>query len=770
MHNLSRTSVSLLLIAALVMSSCPVTALAETEESYGTGSNVMLVEEVPDESKDLAEDEGDPENSGTDGTTTDGATDGHENSGSTIDEGTDVPEEGEPSDVEENVSDDEMSNDADGEPVAEVDAEEAAIADEPEQEVVPEAEKDKEVTTQSTKPNTKTTSVSLSVQAHVQNIGWKEPVGSGKLAGTTGRSLRVEALRISLNGNGAKLPSGSIEYRAHVQNVGWQDWKANGKLAGTTSRSLRIEALKVRLTGELAEQYDVYYQTHVQNIGWMALASNGEASGSAGRSLRIEGVRVWLVKKGSAAPSTSCDTTKAFSGLLGLTSEVHVQNRGWISGANSSGVVGTTGKALRLEAFRFNTSGLEASGSIQYRAHVQNIGWQGWKRDGQLAGTTGRSLRVEAVQLRLTDDLKDAYDIYYRVHVANVGWLAWTKNGSPAGTTGFALRIEAIQFSIVDKGAAAPSSRGSASFAFLDDASITYATDVIESGWQGWKQSGTSGVVGKSNGIDGLRARVSSEDTSAGVRYAVRPSGGSWSDWKADGADAIISGKAVGSLKIELTGDLSKICDVWYRVHLNDAGWLGWAKSGQVAGNISRTKSSHIDAVQMRLVPRAMPGPGANRGYTKYDRLSGDALVDEYVWTTIDKNGWSGSSGLEAAYNLVLTFSYGNGTIWYGDNASTTLVTFAHEMVANHRGNCYRYNALLYWFGKALGCPLTAMTGKLGGLNGTNHGWLERKVNGVVYIIDPAVENAYPEYDWYLIRYKDAKVKYYDHYGNRILK
>lgn len=751
------------------MSSCPVTAFAETEEPDGAESEVVLVEDVPDESSGLVEDEGDPENSGTDGTTTDGVTDGQGNSGSTIDEDADVLES-EPSDLEEGAWDDEMLDDADEGPAEEIETDEAAAAEEPEQEIVPEAEKSKEVSTQSTKPNAKATNVSLSVQAHVQNIGWKDPVGSGKLAGTTGRSLRVEALRISLDGNGAKLPSGSIEYRAHVQNIGWQDWKANGKIAGTTNRSLRIEALKVRLTGELAEQYDVYYQTHVQNLGWMALARNGEASGSAGRSLRIEGIRIWLVKKGSAAPSASCDKNRAFSGLLGLTSEVHVQNLGWISGGNSSGILGTTGKALRLEAFRLNTSGLEASGSIQYRAHVQNIGWQGWKSDGQLAGTVGRGLRIEAVQLRLTGDLEDAYDIYYRVHVGDVGWLAWTKNGSPAGTTGFAMRIEALQLAIVDKGAAAPSSHGDVSFAYIDDASITYTTNVIGSGWQSWKRSGTSGTVGQSKAIDGLGVKVSSEDASGGIRYTIRPSGGTWCDWQADGANAILSGKAIGSLKIELMGDLSKVYNVWYRVHLSNVGWLGWAKSGQVAGNISSSKSLRVEAVQMRLVPKSLPGPGANRGYTKFDRLSGDALVDEFVWTTIDKNGWSGASGLESAFNLVITFPYRNGSIWYGDNTTERFATFAHEMVANHGGNCYRYNALLYWFGKALGCPLTPMTGKLGGVNGSNHGWLERKVNGVVYVIDPAIELAYPEYDWYLIRYKDAKVKYYDHYGNRIIK
>ena len=43
----------------------------------------------------------------------------------------------------------------------------------------------------------------VSVSAHVQNIGWMDPVGSGKVAGTTGRGLNLEALRISLEVDGA---------------------------------------------------------------------------------------------------------------------------------------------------------------------------------------------------------------------------------------------------------------------------------------------------------------------------------------------------------------------------------------------------------------------------------------------------------------------------------------------------------------------------------------------------------------------------------------
>jgi uncharacterized protein YjdB len=41
-------------------------------------------------------------------------------------------------------------------------------------------------------------SPSICYQAHVQNIGWQKQVCNGAVAGTTGRSLRMEAIRIIL--------------------------------------------------------------------------------------------------------------------------------------------------------------------------------------------------------------------------------------------------------------------------------------------------------------------------------------------------------------------------------------------------------------------------------------------------------------------------------------------------------------------------------------------------------------------------------------------
>jgi hypothetical protein len=38
-----------------------------------------------------------------------------------------------------------------------------------------------------------------------------------------------------------------LEYRVHVQNIGWQEWKKLGQMAGTTGQSLRLEAIEFRL-------------------------------------------------------------------------------------------------------------------------------------------------------------------------------------------------------------------------------------------------------------------------------------------------------------------------------------------------------------------------------------------------------------------------------------------------------------------------------------------------------------------------------------------
>lgn len=289
----------------------------------------------------------------------------------------------------------------------------------------------------------------VAYSTHVQNIGWQKEAVDGARGGTSGRALRVEAFKVRL----ASQPyGGGIEVQAHVQNIGWQGWAANGALSGTFGRALRVEALRIRLTGDMAKYYDVYYRTHVQNVGDTGWAKNGESCGSAGYAYRMEAVYIKLVPKGQPAPGS---TANCFVHPL-VTYQTHVQNIGWQKEVSDGATGGTSGRGLRVEAFKVSLNNQAYPGSIRVMSHVQNIGWQNWRYDGALSGTSGRALRVEALCIELTGEMKNRYDVYYRTHVQNIGWTGWAKNGVPSGSAGYAYRMEAVQIKLVPKGGKAP--------------------------------------------------------------------------------------------------------------------------------------------------------------------------------------------------------------------------------------------------------------------------------------------------------------------------
>lgn len=465
------------------------------------------------------------------------------------------------------------------------------------------------------------TTASVSYRAHVQNIGWQRYVSDGETAGTTGRGLRVEALSLKVAG-----VNGGIRYRAHVQNVGWQGWHADGEDCGTTGRDLRVEALQVELTGAASANYDVYYRTHVQNVGWTSWSKNGATSGTTGRGLRVEAVQVLLVKHGQAIPTGD---GAAYSKLANATYssptiryQAHVQSVGWQAETNDGNMAGTQGRSLRLEALRASVAGV--SGGLQYRAHVQNIGWQSWKKDGAIAGTEGQGLRMEALEVQLTGAIASSYDVYYRVHVSDIGWMAWAKNGETAGTVGLGRRIEAVQMKLVKKGSPAPSGEGEkASYPSIYAPEVTYATSAVVGDWQTAVKDGeVSGTTGKSLSIGRLRVQLSSPSSYGGIKYQVSTDGTNWSNAVSDGGDAGVSGSTLKAVRLSLTGAAAKYCDVWYRVHVSNIGWLGWTRNGCDAG--TEISSNAIEAIQVVVKLKGSSAPGSTvKPFAYQDLLNG---------------------------------------------------------------------------------------------------------------------------------------------------
>lgn len=300
--------------------------------------------------------------------------------------------------------------------------------------------------------DTSTDSPHVVYQAHSANRGWSPSVLDGQNAGTTGKSLSLQALNVSLSGVD---DDSLIEARAHVANIGWQEWRSAGYV-GTVGQGLAIQALELRLNGSLANQYDIYYRVHSAGYGWLGWAKNGDSAGTTGLNIQIEAVQIKLIAKDGNPGASSAP---AFISAPTLTLQAHVATLGWMNPVGNGGVAGTTGRSLAIEALKLNVSS-SASGGIEYSAHVQDVGWQSWASNGDIAGTVGRAKRIEAIKIRLTGDLSNYFDVWYRAYCQDFGWLDWTSNGQPAGTSKIGYRIESVQVTIVPKGAGAPGSTG----------------------------------------------------------------------------------------------------------------------------------------------------------------------------------------------------------------------------------------------------------------------------------------------------------------------
>ena len=467
----------------------------------------------------------------------------------------------------------------------------------------------------------------VSVSAHVQNIGWMNPVGSGKTAGTTGRGLNLEALKISLEVDGASSQeqvANAISVEAHVSNVGWQAAVGNGGTAGTTGRSRAVEALRVRLSGELSARYTVWYRVHSAEFGWLGWACDGADAGSAGYGRAVQAVQVAVLPKGEPAPG---DTSTPFKNRVddpaSISVRSHTANIGWMSPVGSGSIAGTTGRALPMEALEAQLDWYGHSGAIELRGHVSNIGWQQWSAGR--CGTTGKAQRLEAVQIRLTGEAAEKYDIWYCAHVSGIGWLDWACNGAAAGSAGKGRAIEAVKAALVEKGGPAP---GSSDKVFIGDPDAVTVSGSAVSGESLGSSSGQKATIGGNGAklLNSIVLSVAGQTDNGSISYSVMDGYSGWGASSTDGGAAIaVSGAPVKAIKLSLSGQLAANYDIWYRACDSGNGWTGWTSNGQACGVSGG--SSGLCGIEIALVSKGQSSPGSTAN--AFIETSGIGLVSQ---------------------------------------------------------------------------------------------------------------------------------------------
>lgn len=120
----------------------------------------------------------------------------------------------------------------------------------------------------------------IGYQAHIQNIGWQGWKYDGETAGTTGKSKRLEAIRIDYNK--------PVYAKAHIQNIGWKDFGKITKdtVIGTIGKGLRLECLCLK--------GNFKYRVHIADFGWTNWTNaDGICTlGSVGQKKSIEAIQI----------------------------------------------------------------------------------------------------------------------------------------------------------------------------------------------------------------------------------------------------------------------------------------------------------------------------------------------------------------------------------------------------------------------------------------------------------------------------------------------
>ncbi len=430
----------------------------------------------------------------------------------------------------------------------------------------------------------------------------------------------------------------------------------------------------------------------------------------------------------------------------------HVQTFGWEKDWKENGAVsGTVGQAKRLEGIEIKVDGVEGLG-ISYRTHVQSIGWQGYVSDGKMAGTEGQSKRLEAIQIKLTGDAAADYDVYYCVHVQTYGWLNWAKNDEMAGTSGYSKRLEGICVKIQKKGEAAPAPLGTRSVAALHG-TVAYQTHVQSYGWQGYVSDGAiSGTTGQSKRLEGIRIRFGDQPLPGFIQYKTHIQGIGWeSGWR--GTD-MMSGTEGQSRRLEAirirlySADhaLENEYDIWYRTHVQNYGWTGWAKDGAPCG--SEGISYRLESIQIKLLPKGSDAPGTTDStlYTQTieEALGGALMVKAYNYVnSITNAAMTKEQKLRTCFDSFINFR--EVLVYFPVySASDWPQVYANHFFDYWSGDCLTYASAFAYMAKAIGYD------NVYALNSTGHGWAE--INDLIY--DP--EFSLHSYDMYGLPYSSV--------------
>ena len=184
--------------------------------------------------------------------------------------------------------------------------------------------------------------------------------------------------------------------------------------------------------------------------------------------------------------------------------------------------------------------------------------------------------------------------------------------------------------------------------------SVSYQSHIQNIGWQSFAKDGAmSGTQGKSLRLEAIKIKLDDVTHSGHINYQVHIQNVGWQvvngkPYVSDGAVAGTTGQAkrMEAIKITLTDELVAHYDIYYRVHIQNIGWLSWAKNGEAAG--SQGIAARLEGIEIQLLPKGTANLDQSRPFVSPATLSYQTHIQDMGWTGIkNNNDISGTTGLE---------------------------------------------------------------------------------------------------------------------------
>ena len=316
----------------------------------------------------------------------------------------------------------------------------------------------------------------------------------------------------------------------------------------------------------------------------------------------------------------------------------------------TSGAVGSSSDANGVQGIKVRLTKIPEGVDlgVSYRVKFTGKSWSALRTSGSAAGSSSNT--VEAIEVTLTGADAANYVLYYTTYVDGKGWMAWTNTSLAtrfSGSMGYGFDIKSLQMVLVKKGDAKPAAAGSITTAcYRKGPSVFYKTYLTSGGWTAYEKNGyRSGASGKKVGA--IKVKITS-GYDLGIQYRVKMQGSSWTDYVANDAvsGTASQGKAIESLKMQLTGADKGKYDLYYCVFIQDMGWSAWAKNNEIAGSSGLSKP--VAAVRVKVLKKGSAAP-ANMGELIKARITAsDSLVTYRA--AVSSGSWSGwkSDGVTA--------------------------------------------------------------------------------------------------------------------------